>query len=840
MIAKIKNFLKRILPLPAKHSLVQHKQLAKKQNVMERKIDALSTNALRNLESNSEESQSRYQCLISGISNIERDSKDSNEYIKGLLQDTNKRLDELNDAFNRLFGLNVIEKKSNREIEFDCMKWLHSYPPHIAKGFSDVPEFSFRYWLNMLEAWHKHKHTILDPFPCMDIFEEYLNIQKGQRHTVYQPKKSENMIYMLGSYISFGMYVIDRHTSASALQRRCENAYPGKYKVTNLGFVRKNLQLDFFKCYELLVKPGDFVFLQVDHSYFVSQMKKFQDLFVAINKKCRNNGAYFITLLIPSPGNIINPSELEKILASSTYENMLQGNNLSFIAHKRIVWSESPVLDELRRRGCIIEDFTPYFARPHSLGEIYLDKLHLMPGAYDEISRIIYDNYIYSCNDKVFESIALSNTEDESLQQFIDSEEFAFLTSQRLISHDRLLEARTILEKYYKNNPARRVLNMSLNLSLTIGDYEWSAEICEYLRHANISFTVQKLALLFSKKDIKGAFMLYKQPAFESPFVDAFGEIYIKDVNSVNLRGGKALIIIERSGPADELRFAKLHPMLSQMLSNCSLTIACDYRLFSLFQRSMPELAFFPVKTNKNLTAVNLSNYDQLPNPLLAINFDNALWKKAISSKSVIRNLDVLGDIIEGYETFDGISYLIADIEKVASMQKRLAHIDKPLVGICWRSCVVSTVRIGHYLSIDEISDIFDICDVQFVNLQSDVYSWEIERVNELYPGKLIHFSDIDQFNDFEATAALMKCMDLIISPATLVIELAGALGCPSWLFTNSAKHHWRKNPLTESRDVWHNSVEHIEGKIGRKDTLVAELVKRLSDWCIAYKEGSK
>jgi len=89
----------------------------------------------------------------------------------------------------------------------------------------------------------------------------------------------------------------------------------------------------------------------------------------------------------------------------------------------------------------------------------------------------------------------------------------------------------------------------------------------------------------------------------------------------------------------------------------------------------------------------------------------------------------------------------------------------------------------------------------------------------------------VDQYNDFEAVAACMCSMDLIIAPFTTVAELAGALGRPTWLLSNSADAHWRKRP-GDGFDVWHNSTTHIEGSIlGNKESLVDSLKIALERW---------
>ena len=123
---------------------------------------------------------------------------------------------------------------------------------------------------------------------------------------------------------------------------------------------------------------------------------------------------------------------------------------------------------------------------------------------------------------------------------------------------------------------------------------------------------------------------------------------------------------------------------------------------------------------------------------------------------------------------------------------------------------------------------LFELTDAQFVNLQYDECSEELAWAESRYPGRLLHFADLDQYNDLDGVAALMTCLDLVIAPATTVVELAGALGRPTLLLSNSTELHWRKRPGTTS-DVWHRSISHVEGDtLGSKQSLVAALTHAL------------
>jgi capsular polysaccharide export protein len=116
---------------------------------------------------------------------------------------------------------------------------------------------------------------------------------------------------------------------------------------------------------------------------------------------------------------------------------------------------------------------------------------------------------------------------------------------------------------------------------------------------------------------------------------------------------------------------------------------------------------------------------------------------------------------------------------------------------------------------------IFSMGNVNFINLQYDECAEELAAIEKRYPGKIINFTELDQFNDLDGVAALMECLDLVVAPATTVVELAGALGRPTLLLSNSSELHWRKRE--DGTDIWHRSVKHVEGvTLGDKRSLAA------------------
>jgi ADP-heptose:LPS heptosyltransferase len=76
---------------------------------------------------------------------------------------------------------------------------------------------------------------------------------------------------------------------------------------------------------------------------------------------------------------------------------------------------------------------------------------------------------------------------------------------------------------------------------------------------------------------------------------------------------------------------------------------------------------------------------------------------------------------------------------------------------------------------------------------------------------------------DFSDTAALIECLDLVISVDTAVVHVAGALGKPAWILL-STDSDWRWM-LERSDSPWYPSARLFRQPIaGDWDSLMAEV----------------
>ena len=118
------------------------------------------------------------------------------------------------------------------------------------------------------------------------------------------------------------------------------------------------------------------------------------------------------------------------------------------------------------------------------------------------------------------------------------------------------------------------------------------------------------------------------------------------------------------------------------------------------------------------------------------------------------------------------VPYLRADAAKVAEWQVKLGEKGRPRIGLAWSgSLAVKSIPLEQL--IQHLPEGF-----QYVSLQKEVR--EADRPVLRSTGAIADFAqDLHDFND---TAALCECMDLVISVDTSVAHLSGALGKPAWI----------------------------------------------------------
>lgn len=418
------------------------------------------------------------------------------------------------------------------------------------------------------------------------------------------------------------------------------------------------------------------------------------------------------------------------------------------------------------------------------------------------------------------------------LHEIIDAGDNSISTriaySQALSYAGRLDEALSIMAAIRKIVKSSPVYRESLRLCILVGDYGLALTLLEdaYARRIEVGDMLPR-KVYFGARQPGKALKTFTEQRLTKTVQTYYRHKYAR-FDQIDAEWRK-LFLIAVFGPGDEIRFASIYNLLPHVLPGVHLSISCDPRLQPMFERSFPHVEFVPVPRPRNSDRIDYADYSNVPGSDISYVMDNRAVEQIESVDRIMMVTDMLHVCLPDYDSFAGTAYLRIDNQLQEKFRARLPNAGgKLMVGLSWRSSLTTHSRNEHYLSIEELMPIFEVEGIQFVNLQYDECSAELAFVEARYPGKMVNFEDVNQYDDFDSVAAIMSCMDLVVAPATTVVELAGALGCRTWLLSNSSELHWRKVD-TKGTDVWHQSLTHVEGSaLGDKSSLVAELKRGL------------
>jgi hypothetical protein len=159
--------------------------------------------------------------------------------------------------------------------------------------------------------------------------------------------------------------------------------------------------------------------------------------------------------------------------------------------------------------------------------------------------------------------------------------------------------------------------------------------------------------------------------------------------------------------------------------------------------------------------------------------------------------------------------------------EARLGPHDKFRVGLVWSGNPNHSNDRNRSLPLQVLASIVDV-DARFVSLQKNPRPSDREIL-----GRLDILDMTDRLSDFDETAALMACLDLVITVDTSVAHLAGGLGCPVWvLLPYRPDYRWL---LDRDDSPWYPTMRLFRQQESRDYVSVmhrvrAELTKMISE----------
>ena len=220
---------------------------------------------------------------------------------------------------------------------------------------------------------------------------------------------------------------------------------------------------------------------------------------------------------------------------------------------------------------------------------------------------------------------------------------------------------------------------------------------------------------------------------------------------------GKTILVVGEQGIGDTIQFVRF--VMSLREQGATIILAVAETMVSLFG-------------SNDVISQTVSFGQELPN------FD--FWIPIMSIPGV------LGVTVDNLNS--PLNYITADKNITAQWLTRLGFRKKLRIGFSWsgrRDTWINQHKAVPFKYIVEM--IARNPGYEWINLQVDATPEESQQLEALgcatYPGTITCMAD---------TAALISCMDVVVSVDTAVSHLAAALGRPTWIMLNQYAVDWR------------------------------------------------
>lgn len=231
---------------------------------------------------------------------------------------------------------------------------------------------------------------------------------------------------------------------------------------------------------------------------------------------------------------------------------------------------------------------------------------------------------------------------------------------------------------------------------------------------------------------------------------------------------GKTILLYFEQGYGDTIQFARYIPLVANLGAN--VVVKVQKQLYNLF------------KQFKNITLI-VKDEDKIE-----CDYQAPLMSLAHAFKTTINSVPFSS------------GYLKADSKKVDIFKQELTKYKQPKIGIAWSGKAGHKNDHNRSIALSEFIKMLTQ-ELDYFCLQKDMSEADeavLNSSNNIY-------NPLDDFCDFNDTAALCENMDLVITVDTSIAHLAGALGKNTWLLLPYAPD-WRWG-LTSDKSVWYDSI---------------------------------
>lgn len=238
------------------------------------------------------------------------------------------------------------------------------------------------------------------------------------------------------------------------------------------------------------------------------------------------------------------------------------------------------------------------------------------------------------------------------------------------------------------------------------------------------------------------------------------------------------LYVWAEQGIGDQILYASMLPELRKFPQKKIISV--EKKLLPIFTRSFPDFEFID-----KATTLSEDKYDRhIPIANLG----------KIFRKSKTNFIDAENN------------YLVSNKEVVCSIRDRESLGGKKLCGISWKSINQSFGK-QKSIALLDLSEILQLKNLSFVNLQYGDVSSEIDDVCRALDASINSIQEFDLFEDIDSVLSLIDACDIILTTSNSTAHLAGGLGKKVLLllpFSVGRFWYWHDN---DGISLWYPSI---------------------------------
>ena len=244
---------------------------------------------------------------------------------------------------------------------------------------------------------------------------------------------------------------------------------------------------------------------------------------------------------------------------------------------------------------------------------------------------------------------------------------------------------------------------------------------------------------------------------------------------------GKKILVWCEQGIGDTIMWSSTLSLLNSLSGQ--IILECQEKILPLLKRSFPNIKIKPENRDFDLERNDFDYHLPMGD----------LFKHFISyiPKNINKN-----------------AFLVSDIDRVNFWKGKLESLGEgPYIGLSWKSGDMSSSRFQNYANVSELSPIFNVPEITFINLQYKDFIDDLIKVEKEFGVKIHNFDDLDHFNNIDDVAALSTCLDMVVSTQGVVPIISAAVG------TSTKLASWKQSPWN---NVLHKPVGPLVDKFER------------------------